>query len=170
VNIQHNGSPFAAGVRTDKFKAYRRNVRAFIHRHEASPAVKTAYTLAEDLLKWTPERDWRAHGVLRDRLQVLLGFGVTAKDVVCRVIEFALYEQANPFRSARVMQMQLARSIVKLAPLNKYRPAGHPMLLLATLVIENGLWGFAAGAVARMESDWNRKAAVKKSISDYGPE
>lgn len=34
--------------------------------------------------------------------------------------------------------------------------------------LEDGLWGFAAGARVKMEADWNRKATLKRDVANYG--
>jgi hypothetical protein len=62
----------------------------------------------------------------------------------------------------------LARWVLKLAPLRGYTPQGHPVRLLASLVIEDGLWGFASGARAKMEADRNRKITLKRDLANYG--
>ena len=167
-NVQVNGSPFAAGIRTCKFRKYRSAVRAFVHRHRNSKAVQAAFTLAADVLRWSPTQEWTAHRKLWERLQVLAAHGVTDEDLVCRVLEFAFYEQDNPYRVQREMRMQLARSVLKLAPLRGYIVHGHPALLLADLILEDGLWGWAVVARMRIEQEAMTKAKVRKDLTDYG--
>jgi hypothetical protein len=167
TRLVRHGAPNASLIKADQLARYRETVRAAIHRNSETPAVQGALRLAQQLLDYRPSHQFSFQLTLRRRMQILVGANVSPEDVVCRVAEFVFYENDNPFKYARERDMQLARVVFKLAPMSKWVPTAHASRLLAGLIIEDGLWRFAAGLRLKLERDHDERVKLLKGLDDY---
>jgi hypothetical protein len=173
-NLVRNGAPMASAVSFDVLKQYRKATRATIHRFLDTTAVKSALTLAAHLLDYRPSHQFSYMLELRKQMQRLVAFGVTPEDLVCRVCEFFALDHDRPFKTTRERDTQLARVVIKLAKMglgaggvNNIPKWRHVSRLLAGLIIEDGLWRFAAGLRMKVEAVTTERAQLIKGLGDF---
>lgn len=97
---------------------------------------------------------------------------VNASDVLHRICLHAAYVTANPGRfsgGAKVERLALARSVMRLCPLRRYgkRWLSKPLLLMADIIMEDGLYLYPLRLVDRLKQDDAEKRAKTDAVLDF---
>ena len=155
-------------LRNCELAAVRDEIMAGLAKYQSTTGVQAAYKLAAELFEYRAHPVNRSARHMAEQLQRLKDHGVSPWDILQRTAEvYACIEGSPPgrFENADVEAITLARSVLKLASMGRYRAEGHMLRTMGAHVREV-LGVFAVAFVRRLEQDKvGRRARIKQSAS-----
>jgi hypothetical protein len=92
--------------------------------------------------------------------------GVTPREFLLRVAAHYAYTNLRPFRDDQADRAALARAVLRLAPLEGYRPNTRLLQWLASEITER-LALFAMKFIERLSADVERERATLRASTDF---
>lgn len=118
------GDPAARPVQPKELECVRPHVSFWLAKYKHTEHISIALQLCEELMNPQPVYGYVYELEIAEAMQQLTDSGVKPYDFLQRVFElYAVVEQAPPsqFRSARVIHHALARAVLQLARLGRWR-------------------------------------------------
>jgi hypothetical protein len=150
------------------YEADRAFIREGLGRYQQSKPVTSALALAESTLEYVPDYGWTWQYDLEKRMAILRGAGVTPLNLIQRVAEhYALVErQPHLFKVQRSQHMALARHVLRLTKLGRWRPGTRLLISLGGMLAED-LGAFAIQLLRRLQTDLAERQALRRSAADF---
>lgn len=152
--------------------AVREAIKAGLAKYQRTTGVQQAVRLADELLAYEAHPNNRSARHMVEQFERLRSHGVNAWDVLQRVSEvYACIAKAAPgrFENSEVERVTLARSVMKLVSLGRYRAEGHMLRTLGSH-LQQSLGVFALSFVRRLERDENDRIERIKQSTDFDTE
>jgi hypothetical protein len=160
------GHPCSEAIPDERFHESREWIAEGLRKYRNTKAVSAALHLAHELLNYSPAHHVTVQRKIKERMAYLRDCGVNELDLVRRVCEFLAYIERRPYPSQRAEDYGLARSVLRLAPLGRYRPGGLLLKWLGPLVRES-LYVFGIAFLKRLETDAQKARDLRINCTDF---
>lgn len=160
------GHPLAKAIPDEAFNYAREWIADGLRAYRNTKAMSAALQLARGVLHYEPAQGFKVQRKIAERLRLLRDHGVNELDLIRRVCEFCAYMERHPFPNQRTEDFQLARSVLRLAPIGRYRPSANVLKWLAPEVRE-ACYPFALAFLARLQQDAAKQAALRAECRDF---
>jgi hypothetical protein len=158
------GHPTVKVPRHLEYRRYRDPVAKTLAKYGRSNAVQKALVVADDLLTYRPQMDYKNHLQLAEHMALLREGGVTAREILQNVCETAAMRMlGRRLEEERAFDYALARRVLMLRPRGTWRPGG-PLLRYAGNLIREELGVFPYGLLAKLEEDDQARAQAKEEF------
>lgn len=164
----HNahGHPVAKAIPDREFNQRREWIDRGLVRYSNTKAYNAALRMADELLNYEPSHQFTVLLQMQRRLRILQGAGITPLDVVRRVCAYVAYIRLHPRPDQRSEDYGLARAVLRLAPLEGFRPQGRLLKFLGPEIRER-LYVFANAFLDRLERDESERRARLADSADF---
>lgn len=166
ARYDRNGHPVAMAIPDQRFDEFSKMIDRGLCKYANSKAYSAALRLADDLLNFEPPARFNVYLDIERRMKALQGEGVTPSDVVRRVCAYFAYTRLHPRPDQRSDDYGLARAVVRLAPLGKWRPNSRLLKFLGPEIRER-LSVFTNAFLDRVEADEAERRALKDASRDF---
>jgi hypothetical protein len=140
-------------------------------KYEAYPATTAALALTDEVLNFKAIHNYAYERVLQNYMAHLRDSGVTARDVLIRMIELVGFLEANPTRlqGQRAEEYAAARLVLHLAPYTVAgKPAGARILKTLGPLVMQACYPYALGLVRKWNDDIAKRSALLRQAVDFG--
>jgi hypothetical protein len=155
-------------LRMHELVPLRADIVAGLAKYQPTVGVQAAVRIAGELFEYRAHPCNRSARQMQEQFQRLHAHGVTPWDILQRLAEvFAFIEQAplHRFENADVQAITLARAVLQLVSLGKWRANGHMLRFMGHHLMD-ALGVFALNLVRRLEQDrLSRRALINESAN-----
>lgn len=160
------GHPLSSAIPDERFNEQRGFIADGLRKYRNTEAMKSALILARGLLHYSPAQFFKVEIKIAERMNLMRDYGVNELDLVRRACEFYAYMNRHPFPDQRCEDFQFARSVLRLAPLGRFRASANVLKWFGPMARE-ALYPFALAFNARLEHDAVKEAALRASCRDF---
>lgn len=145
-------------------------VRDALLAYRHTRAVQAALEQANNVLWFHPRHGWTWEVTAQERMAYLRDCGVQPLDVLTAVVEVAALSSGSPhrFQSARVEHVAMARAVLRLRSMHKWRPSA-PLLRLFGSHLSDKFAVFNAAFLARLEQEALDRSKLSEAMTDFAP-
>lgn len=166
IRAQRYGTPSGQPVRLDQYEHHEAYLDRGLTKYAGTTAVSTALTLAAEVLNLKSTQGFTVQLTMEREMSRLRRHGVTPREFLLRVAAHYAYCRLRPFSDDRAANAALARAVLRLAPLEGYRPNTRLLQWLASEITER-LTLFAVKFIERLEADAERERAILRASTDF---
>jgi hypothetical protein len=167
LRLSRYGSPVAQPLPLDQYEHHEAYLDAGLTKYAGTTAVTTALTLAAEVLNLkAAAQGFTVQLTMEREMARLRRHGVTPRELLLRVAAHYAYTKLRPFRDDRADRAALARAVLRLAPLEGYRPNTRLLQWLAS-EITGRLALFAIRFIERLSADAEREHARLRATTDF---
>jgi hypothetical protein len=169
---QYHGHPgLRSGVRESDLKPYAHRIERMMALYGNNRATQVALQIAEEILNYKPQYDRTTEREVSRMMQMARDEGTTPMALLRRVCLHFFYLCDHPGRckgSAHAEDMQLARIVMRLVPLQKSgkRWAAVPLRRLGSVCRES-LYKFAHSMHKREQMDADKQHDRQRALMDF---
>jgi hypothetical protein len=153
-------------VRLDQYEHHEAYLDRGLTKYAGTTAVSAALALAAEVLNLKSSQGFTVQLTMEREMSRLRRHGVTPREFLLRVAAHYAYTNRRPFRDDRADRAALARAVLRLAPLEGYRPNTRLLQWLATEITER-LALFAMKFIERLSADVERERAIIRASIDF---
>lgn len=166
IRSQRYGTPSGQPVRLGQYEHHEAYLDCGLTKYAGTTAVSTALTLAAEVLNLKAAQGFTVQLTMEREMHRLRCHGVSPRELLLRITAHYAYARLRPFGDDRAFNAALARAVLRLAPLEGYRPNSRLLQWLATEITER-LALFATKFLDRLEADAERERAILRASTDF---